>query len=393
MRDLDAHVNLFAPDIRVSREHTGRAHLKAWLDDTLRNQFTGGAFVAQGKRFSMSAGLTPTIFGFFPGVGPYSRVRHAISPIFNWEYAPSAEIPEDYYNAIDPTGRGSRTSPAVHRINLGLSQTFEAKLKPRDDDTTGTEQVRKVKLLSWQTSAMAYDFEQASEEGRTGWATQTLTNTFTSELLRGFSLTLTHDLWKGRVGYDTTQFDPFLRSMSMRFSISDNTIRALLSPLTREAAPDPPERGEMLEPSELDPINPPGSSMGPSTRPDRNFFTMPTNTPRPGGFRASITYDLQRTRTLETAEGIPIETPSNQVLGFSVQFSPTEHWGVSWTTQYNFTEDRFGQHVLRLDRDLHRWRVTFGFTKAPNGNVAFNFFISLRDQPEIRFQYDQRTTN
>ena len=41
MRDLDAHVNLFAPDIRVSREKVGRAHLKAWLDDTLRNQFTG----------------------------------------------------------------------------------------------------------------------------------------------------------------------------------------------------------------------------------------------------------------------------------------------------------------------------------------------------------------
>ena len=41
MRDLDAHVNLFAPDIRVSREHSGRAHLKRWLDDTLRLQFTG----------------------------------------------------------------------------------------------------------------------------------------------------------------------------------------------------------------------------------------------------------------------------------------------------------------------------------------------------------------
>jgi hypothetical protein len=43
MRDLDAHVNLFAPDIRVSREHVGRAHLKTWLDDTLRLQFTGTA--------------------------------------------------------------------------------------------------------------------------------------------------------------------------------------------------------------------------------------------------------------------------------------------------------------------------------------------------------------
>ncbi|MFK7730091.1 MAG: nuclear transport factor 2 family protein [Pseudomonadales bacterium] len=41
MRDLDAHVNLFAEDIRVSRELTGRASLKRWLDDTLRLQFTG----------------------------------------------------------------------------------------------------------------------------------------------------------------------------------------------------------------------------------------------------------------------------------------------------------------------------------------------------------------
>jgi len=41
MRDLDAHVNLFAPDIRVSRDKVGRKHLKRWLDDTLRLQFTG----------------------------------------------------------------------------------------------------------------------------------------------------------------------------------------------------------------------------------------------------------------------------------------------------------------------------------------------------------------
>lgn len=41
MRDLDAHVNLFAHDIRVSRDKTGREYLKHWLDDTLRLQFTG----------------------------------------------------------------------------------------------------------------------------------------------------------------------------------------------------------------------------------------------------------------------------------------------------------------------------------------------------------------
>jgi hypothetical protein len=41
MRDVDAHVNLFAPDIRVGRERVGRAHLKAWADAMLREQFTG----------------------------------------------------------------------------------------------------------------------------------------------------------------------------------------------------------------------------------------------------------------------------------------------------------------------------------------------------------------
>ena len=41
MRDLDAHVNLFVPDIRVSHDKAGRRYLKRWLDDTLRLQFTG----------------------------------------------------------------------------------------------------------------------------------------------------------------------------------------------------------------------------------------------------------------------------------------------------------------------------------------------------------------
>jgi hypothetical protein len=41
MRDMDAHVNLFAPDIRVGRDKVGRAHFKAWQDQTLRDQFTG----------------------------------------------------------------------------------------------------------------------------------------------------------------------------------------------------------------------------------------------------------------------------------------------------------------------------------------------------------------
>ena len=41
MRDLDMHVNLFVPDVRVGKEATGRQALKQWADATFRNQFSG----------------------------------------------------------------------------------------------------------------------------------------------------------------------------------------------------------------------------------------------------------------------------------------------------------------------------------------------------------------
>lgn len=41
MRDLDMHVNLFVPDVRVGKDLVGRQALKAWADETFRNQFTG----------------------------------------------------------------------------------------------------------------------------------------------------------------------------------------------------------------------------------------------------------------------------------------------------------------------------------------------------------------
>ena len=41
MRDLDMHVNLFVPDVRVGKERAGRQALKSWADSTFRDQFKG----------------------------------------------------------------------------------------------------------------------------------------------------------------------------------------------------------------------------------------------------------------------------------------------------------------------------------------------------------------
>ena len=114
---------------------------------------------------------------------------------------------------------------------------------------------------------------------------------------------------------------------------------------------------------------------------------------RGSGFTTSFNYDLRRRRT-DLEEPVNPSNPSTvQTLGMSMSFSPTENWGLSWTTQYNFTTQDFGQQVLRFDRDMHRWRATFAVIRAPNGNFAFSFFINLLDQPEIKFNYDQKTLN
>ena len=359
----------------------------------LRNRNTRGGFVRQGKRVSLSAGLTPTVFGFFPGVGPIGGIRHAITPVVQWNWSPEASVPEEYARALDPTGRlPVRRSPAQHRISLSLNQTFEGKLRPPPGDTTSDPRnARKIKLLSLQTSAIAYDFEQAKDSARTGWLTQTLTNQFSSDLLRGFSLSTTHDLWDGRAGTDSARFSPFLTRVSARFSISESTIRGILGLITGRPAAEPPtEPPQTPDPAVAEPVPLIPQVPGDRFRDFDQRPRAPAGARRP--FTASVTFDDQRFRTPENEGDVPVVSRNaNRTLGLAFQFDPTANWSVSWTTQYNLTTKEFGQHVVRLERDLHRWRATFQFLKSPNGNFAFNFFISLLDQPDIRFNYDQRT--
>lgn len=367
----------------------------------VRNQYTNGQFVSQGKRLTFGASLSPTFFGFFPGVGPLSRIRHSIAPRLTWTYAPAASVPEEYARAQNPTGNNLQLrSPVLHSLSFQLSQTFEGKLKAAEGDTSAQREVRKLKLLSIQTSPITFDIEQAKQPGRTGWQTKFLSNQFTSDLLPGFSLSMTHDLWDGPVGYDSTRFDPFVTSISARFSVSAQTFRSVVSlltgggPLPGGAAP-----AESTTVNQQEQLSPTGSPLGPAPGAPSNLGGQVSNlrTTRGGGFRASVTYDDQRSRPtaaqLQSATPASAASLANRTLGLNVSFAPTPGWGASWSTQYNLTTHEFGQHVLRLDRDLHRWRATFAFVKAPNGNFAFNFFVSLLDQPDIKFQYDQRTVN
>jgi hypothetical protein len=382
----------------------------------VRNSYTNGAFVTQGKRFQFSLGSSPTLFALLPGLGPVMRIRHAISPSFSWSYSPPADLNAAFARAMNQGQLpASLRQPASQTVSFGLSQIFEAKLRPPAPapgdtlraarDTTrpaGTApEGRKIKLISIQTTPISYDFEQAKLPGRNGWTTQTLGNTISSDLLHGFSFSIAHDLWDGPVGYDTTRFKPYLTSVTFGFSMGASTLNIFRSLLGLSPSHNAVERPDstLLTPS---PTNPGASftnayQQGPLAT---QFSSVDRLSPSRGGnaFQASLNYSLQRTRTVQTVTTTggtttipgPVVT-SNSMLSGQMTFSPTAHWTVSWQTSYNFTQGQFSDHVVRLDRDLHDWRATFAFVKSPNGNFSFNFNIVLIPEPDLKVGYDQRT--
>jgi Tat protein translocase TatC len=345
----------------------------------IRNRATNGQFVFQGKRFRFGATASPTLFAFFPGIGPLSRIRHSFSPVITWSYQPAANVAEDFARAIAQPGQPVvLRSDASQLVTVALSQSFEGKRRPRGPDTTSVEG-QKLRLLSIATSGISYDFERAKKPGLTGWVTQSVTNSVLSDLLPGFNLSLTHDLWRGQAGVDTSKFDPFLQSVSASFAISGNTFRSIGSifGLGGKAA----RRPEQVPTSYI-------AESGRRTRPGSFFSSTqaPLRSTAGRTFSANFNYQLTRTRP-----GAGVPTPDRQSLGFSTNFSPTPFWSLSWSSQYNITDGKFESQVVRLERELHEWRAGFNFVKNPNGNFAFYFTIYLTDLPELKFDYDQTT--
>ncbi|HJS47266.1 MAG TPA: putative LPS assembly protein LptD, partial [Gemmatimonadales bacterium] len=295
----------------------------------IRNRRTGGDWVVQGKRVSLDLNATPTIFGFFGGFGPVQRLRHSFSPLVSFRFAPAADIPEDYARAVTPAGQPLRLrSDPTRTLSIGLAQNLEAKRRPAPGDTTtDPANLPKFRVLGLTTSAVAYDFEQAGKPGRSGWVTPSLTNTLQSDLLPGFSLSLTHDLWAGAVGTDTARFDPFLSSLTTSFAFSGTTIRRILGAigLGRGAAGDPAAGEEQL---------PTWTADRGRRRGDTPIFNTDDQVMgRQRQFTANVTYTLARSR-----DGATLGTGDQQNLRFSTSFSPTAFWAVAWSSQYNVAD-------------------------------------------------------
>jgi hypothetical protein len=417
----------------------------------VRTTRSDGAWVTQGKRLTYGLSVAPTLFGLFPGIGPVRRIRHSLNPSLSFQYAPASDVPDAYLEALGRTRVGYRGAIQQSSISLGVSQNIEIKLRGKADSTGLEQDGEKVRLLSLQTSPFAYNFERyrlrrrdalAAGEASPSWVrgleTSRFNLTLRSDLLPGFDLGMDWSLFQGDVQNDTATFSPYREQTRFSLSLdpSNPIVRAvgrwlgISAPAPGAAAGPgggpgmPPRAGGQPGPSTMDPFR---GTMGPVTPVQQQ---LPTGQ----GWRASLTFSSNRTRpvrgtttvaTLDPREicrpllgnfiaydncllnpatlappqppptlgaGLtPFIAPPVTNASWNMGFNLTPKWTASWSTTYDLVGKQFAAQVVSLQRELHDWRLTFSFTQSPNGSVFFNFFIALKAEPNLKFNYDRRT--
>ncbi|MFO7892782.1 MAG: putative LPS assembly protein LptD [Longimicrobiales bacterium] len=395
-----------SPNVSMNGNRVRNAQTRLWNDSL----DAGGTedFIAQPLRFSAGANLTTALYGFFPGFARFSRIRHKIAPTLRWSYSPKPTI-----TALQDSVFGGRSLRARNTLTLSFSQTFEAKVESDDEEAAADSaelgqpgeprrlpQDEKITLLALNTSTpFVYDFVAAREDGR-GFQTTQISNSIRSDLVQGLQLSTSHSLFEtGERPEDgdlaPRTFAPFLTNLSASFNIdnefwlfrflglSGGTASTAGTEQAQDTASQEQESDRMAMGAESGSGR--GGDMGGVVPGDHGGDMGPRGGGNVGTWRAALSYSLERRRATSITEGT-----DNQVVRANITFDPTQHWSVRWTTSYSFTDSQFADHILTLSRDLHRWTANFDFLKTRTGNFQFQFRVQLRDQPDLKLDYDQQ---
>lgn len=396
----------------------------------VRTTLTNGAWIHQSKRPTIGLSASPTFFAFFPGFGPFSRLRQSVQPRLSFTYAPAADVSDAFLLATGRTRAGYLGGLRQETMQFQLNQVLEAKLHSKAD--TAPDAGDKIKLLSINSSPIDYDFVVAARTHRFGVTNNSFSYTLQSDLLPGFDFSSNYSLFQGDPLSDTAQFKPFRTGMTATFTIgkNNNPITALQRIFGHVTPRDTTPVGANLNNG-----NPMTGSTGqgindlPATAGSvgsRYPYTINASQ----GWNLSVSFTSSRSRPI-TGSNVrvldvkalcqsfivdpivyqrclqnppPTDTiqppvggatqyvsPSQSTLRGNLAFHITPRWSMQWTTGYDFELHQFSDHVVSLQRDMHDWRAIFAFTQAPNGNFAFNFYISLIAEPNLKFNYDRRT--
>ena len=442
--DIDWQTGISLPAISQGRWNISPSVSIVNIDPSglwVRTELSGGEYVRQSKRLQYGVSTSPTFFGLFPGFGPYSRFRHAVTTSLSYSYAPAAEVSDEFLAALGRTRQGYLGSLAQNQVSLSFSTNIEAKLASPADTSTATaggeasEGGTKINLLSMNFQPLTWDFERARATGRTGLVNDRFGFTARSDLLPGLDFGATYSLFQGSSLSDTARFKPYREEVRASFSMNRqrNPFVALYRVFGR-AVPNTAPELEQVTTTEDDMLAREVASQQvtgqtgraaafdvPSTQNGWSAsFTFSSSRQRPPVGNALIIEDndalicaslgldpISQERCVLEREGSRVGTDPNAgtttgggpfirrrpttTVQSNMVLPITRNWSSSWQTTYDFEAGQFASHMVNLLREMHDWQATFSVLKAPNGNFAFSFFIALKSQPDLKFDYHRQS--
>jgi len=396
-----------------------------------RTELSGDSWVSQSKNLVYGLSVSPTLFGLFPGFLGISRIRHSITPTLTFDYAAPAHTSNAFLLANGQNPTGYLGNLAQEAMTLGLSTNIEAKF--RDGPDTAPDNGTKIKLMSINFDPITWDFARAAATHHTGLTNQSFGWDVRTDLIPGLDFRETYSLFQGNPESDTSVFKPYLTSISASVSFGANS--HILDPFKKFLG----IKVEQKKPDSLagrDPFFQQQVQAGHVAGQGAQYsqYAIPATGQ---GWNVSLTYTANQQRPLTgdqsnviaynpgqvcaqfkvtdpslyafcvlakqhaivpdslgslncTTQACPqVVIPPQRSLAGSLAFNLTPRWSAQWQTTYDFTRHNFASQVVTLQRDLHDWRAVFSFTQSPTGSFGFTFFVALKAEPALKFNYDR----
>jgi hypothetical protein len=358
---------------------------------------TGGFFYGQAVNTSISAGLSPQIFGtyqFKPG-GKLKAIRHTIKPSIGFSYIPVLKgLSTDMYRQVqtDTLGHTKEYSvfeggifgtPSLGRrsgsISFNLINILEAKVNTRNDTA---EVEKKIKLIDNFTMGTSYNI--FADEFK--WAP--LSMSYRTVLFENLNIAAGSNF--SFYGIDTLgrtintswykQSRKLMRLTGFSLSVDFDLARLLSSKKDKNEAPAVTPGNTQPGPNGVD-LNVTENAAS-TLNPDKSLRDQYGYSKFDAPWTMNVAYSFYLSKT-------SLRSTITQTLSLVGTLAITKKTNIQYTTYYDLTRRQISMASIGINRDLHCWDMSFNW--IPTGTMrSWQFTIKVKASVLADLKYERR---
>ncbi len=350
-------------------------------------------------RFAMynySASMTTNIYGTlnFKPDNKIQSIRHVITPSISYSNSPSFEKYYDTYivDAEGNTAEYTRFQGGLYAapnksfgssIGIGIQNSFEAKVKPKDSTITELKKIKLLNNLNISTSynIAAEEFKLSPIRVTTGFKITQGIDVNTGATFDAYAL----DENNNRINtYNIKNGGGLLRltsaNLSAQYTLNNNTFKKSINKdqqiestsgggrnddlfgMSRDFSDSRQYSEDENEDEEIDLVN----------------------------YRYKVPWDINLAYSLTYANNRNQNDFSTNSLMISSNITLTPKWRIGASSGYDFKQKGFTYTSLRFDRDLDSWRLNFDWVPFSD-RASWNFFIGIKSGLLSDLKYEKRS--